>query len=64
MTGHKKKKYFFPMIMSNSPLYLFFMIYIRVDWTIYHRFYMNDDMAYPYDDFGGPKDYFRPYDKV
>ncbi len=24
---------------------------------------LNDDMVYPYDDFGGPKNYSRLYDK-
>jgi hypothetical protein len=51
--------------MSNSPLYLFFYdIHVRVNWTIHHRFCINDDMAYPYNDFGGSKNYSRPYDKV
>ena len=50
--GWKKGKVFFPMVMSNSLLHF------------HHRFCMNDYMAYPYDDFGGPKNYSKPYDKV
>jgi hypothetical protein len=59
----KKRSIFFLWLCLIHP-YIFFMIYVRVDWTIHHRFCMNDDIAYSYDDFGGPKDYSRPYDKV
>jgi hypothetical protein len=73
--GEKKvKSIFFPMVMSNSPLHLFSMIYVRVNWKIHHRFCMNDVMVYPYDDFGGPrtildlmiklKDFFRPFKRL
>ncbi len=58
-----KKKYFFLWLYLIHPYIYFSMIYVRVNWTIHYRFCMNDDMAYPYDDFGGPKNYSRSYDK-
>ena len=48
-------KVFVPMVMSNSPLHSFSMIYVKVNWVIHHRFCMNDDMAYPYNDFLDPR---------
>jgi hypothetical protein len=60
----KKRSIFFPMLCLIHTYIYFSMICVRVNWTIHYRFCMNDDMAYPYDDFGGPKDYSRPYDKV
>ncbi len=59
----KKRSIFFLWLCLIHPYIYFSMIYVRVNWTIHHRFCMNDDMAYPYDGFGGPKDYSRSYDK-
>ena len=59
----KKEVFFFPMVMSNSPLYLFFYDIRKGILDNSSQICMNDDMAYSYDDFGGPKDYSRPYDK-
>ena len=51
------------MVMSNSPLYLFFYDIRKGILDNSLQICMNDDMTYPYDDFGAHKDYSRPYDK-